>query len=188
MNTRPLKPLLLVIVTVFFIHPKTAQASASEANITVQYWLNGDELKKQHINWFKMPDIFVVAEVEGQGEFLLPSIERGYQGQEVLLNFKAGPIRKGQRILINFYADHSTSNEIWNTILQGKATAVNIQSKVLSIEGDLKLLDRDVTIRGPQYLTQATFTADSGSFQQTDTLQDSPTSVRHGQVFLTVTQ
>lgn len=186
MNLKPL--LLLAIVAAFFIRPQISKASGSEANITVRYWLNGDDLKKEHINWFKMPDIFVVAEIEGQGEFLLPSIERGYQGQEVLLDFKAGQIQKGQKILINFYADHSTSNDIWNTILQGKATGIRVQSKILSISGDFKLVDKDVTIRGPQYLTQATFTADSGSFQQTDTLQDSPTGVRHGQVFLTVTQ
>ena len=141
-----------------------------------------------YLNWFKMPDIFVVAEIEGQGEFLLPSIERGYQGQEVLLDFKAGTIQKGQKILINFYADHSTSNDIWNTILQGKAIA--IQHKYGTTEGGLKLLDRDMTIRGPEYITQAEFTADWvwGLSQQTYTMQDPKTGIRYGQVFLTVTQ
>ena len=71
-------------------------------------------------DFFSKPDIFFYVDIEGQGTFLVPQIHWNYAGEAVLDRVLARDVKPGTKIVVRVLDDDTSSDEIWNNILQTK--------------------------------------------------------------------
>lgn len=111
------------------------------------------------------PDLFFVVDIEGQGSKLVPQIHYNYSGEPVLDVIVSEAVRPGSRIVVRVIDDDTSSDTIWNNILQTRAN-VSVTPKVqatrfVSIQanasGQISLLDRSATLDAPDFVASAEF-------------------------------
>lgn len=91
---------------------------------------------------FNRADVFFTVTFEGQPEVLVPLYRADYNGEEIFAHFLCHRPHKGDRILVQVWDDDSSSNAIWNNILQ-TSVAVDINPKIqaklgpVSVSGSL---------------------------------------------------
>ena len=142
---------------------------------SLYFTLNNDASAVYWADLIGRPDVFAVVSIEGEGDFLLPDITNGYGGQPLLRNVVAKRARPGKRVVINFYDDDSASNAVWNSILSTRipytltANVTALQAVLLEARstGSFQLLDRPVTIDGPDIIATAEFQVPRFSFSDT---------------------
>lgn len=129
---------------------------------------------KNAIYWADLigkPDVYVVIEAEGYGSILVPALQSGYGGGEILKTVAGGNVKPGSKIRLCFFDDDSFSDSIWNSILQTKVewgigaaagAAGQTDDKITlglragaGVGGKIALLDRDVVIDQPDLLAIA---------------------------------
>lgn len=115
--------------------------------------------------WIFNPDIFLVVQIEGKGTYVVPRIERGYRGQALIEHLVSQNAEPGSKVVVHVLDDRHWTNSVWNSILQ---TNINLEITAdvmvvpfipvtMGANGSFSLLDRDVTIRPPEYMASATF-------------------------------
>jgi hypothetical protein len=152
--------------------------------------------KKEAVYWADIigkPDVYVVVEIEGYGELLVPSLKTGYSGGRVLKTFVGGNIKPGSKIRISLLDDDTLGDAVWNSILKTKVSwfigAEQQNSEVISditkgmrmgasANGTICLLDQKIEIDQPDLLATAEFAApiDRSTWKQSGSILDSNNS------------
>ena len=119
---------------------------------------------------FSNPDVFFVVEVEGAGQFMLPSIRNEYKGGPVLDRIVLPALRPGTRVIVRVLDDDTNGNEIWNSILRNKVNyrftidgaalaATSVLRAQADIYGGFQVLDtpQRLVLDGPDQLATVAF-------------------------------
>lgn len=146
------------------------------AIFSLYFSLNGDASSVYWADIVGKPDIYAVVDIEGQGTFLIPKIFNEYSGQPTLETVIAKNAKPGARVVVNIYDDDSFSDTVWNEILQSSVN-YQIDANVGSVKsghypnlvfnksvgvslqanGKIRLLDRNLVIDAPDFITGAEF-------------------------------
>jgi hypothetical protein len=132
-----------------------------DKNADAIYW-------ERIIGW---PNVVLEVEIAGQGSFLIPRIDQGYQGQPILENLIGKYAAPGTRIIVHVLDDKAFQNDVWNSILQTKinfdvseGVVANSLLRLSAQEnGSLQILDKDVEIVSPICMATADFTVPNSS-------------------------
>ena len=83
-----------------------------------------DVTLKPKVGFFSSdPDVYFTINIEGQGEYIVPYIEYGFKGGNILKSVLAPNCKPGSKIQVIAYDSDSTSNEILNNIFKTKVNA-----------------------------------------------------------------
>jgi hypothetical protein len=119
---------------------------------------------------FSNPDVFFVVEVEGRGQFVLPSIRNEYKGGPVLDRIVLPSLSPGTRVVVRVLDDDTNGNEIWNSILRNKVNyrftidgaslaATSVLRAQADVYGGFQVLDTPhrLVLDGPDQLATVVF-------------------------------
>ena len=112
-------------------------------------------------------DIYAVVTIDGIGSYLLPDIRYDYSGEQIRWNIRIPVIPKGRKVLVQIYDDDSSSNELWNGILQARGRVMFDGGALvggLKLDADFKninILDRTITLDARDYVCEFLFEAPS---------------------------
>jgi len=127
---------------------------SGQAVYAVEVNLNRDDI--YWVRWVGWPSIFPVLRIEGGGEYVIPEIFYNYDGGTIIWTFKIPQIPAKRHIAVFLLDDHSTSNEIWNHLLETRVSfdfgGQTVTSGILArgtVTGNLQLSDSHLTIDGP---------------------------------------
>lgn len=80
-------------------------------------------------DFWSHPDVFFIVDIEGVGSSLVPQIHYNYRGEPVLDVVVASTVRPGSQIVVRVLDDDTTSDAMWNSILnRAKGTGAYIVS------------------------------------------------------------
>jgi hypothetical protein len=141
------------------------QDADKKAIYSIFFTLDSDASCVRWADIFNDPDIFVYLQIEGEDDYVFPSITYEYAGQPLLMSFVHREIPSGRRVLVHILDDDTWSDSIWNSILSSRidyrATASmpckTLVSARAELNGRLQILDRTVVIDAPDYITTAQF-------------------------------
>ena len=119
---------------------------------------------------FGAPDLFVLVQVAGVGEYLVPTVVENYGGGKVIFTFKAPKFPPGRDVVVILYDSDSTADAVWNSIFQTRAVVkvseFNLYDAIkvkANVSGSIQLLNTQQVINGPdQLVTFAVKTPEDG--------------------------
>lgn len=111
------------------------------------------------------PDIYLLVSIEGHGDFLIPKYVSEYAGQPILENIIAKKIEPGRKIVVYVLDEDTTSDAIWNSVLQTKVS-FDIGSNIsvcqpisisVGASGTVQVIGSHVTLDSPEFIAVAEF-------------------------------
>ena len=136
------------------------------SNVSSVYW--ADIVNK--------PDVFLVAEIEGEGVYLIPEIRFEYAGGPLLMKLLHRRIPSGRRVIIMVMDDDTLTNTIWNNILQtrndyslrglcqafaGEPSCLTMLKAEANVQGTFQLLDSPILVDAPDLIAWIEFVVPS---------------------------